>query len=122
MIHPDTELRYVNDIIGYGVFATRLIPRGTITWVQDELYQVFPLQKLAQPLCPCLREQAEVKWPWGIWRTCARSASTIIPTPQSTVIHRARRRSLLGQAAEQITALRSMTRAAHFDRQLAELL
>jgi uncharacterized protein len=41
MIHPDTELRYVNDIIGYGVFATRHIPRGTITWVRDEFDQAF---------------------------------------------------------------------------------
>ncbi|OWY65712.1 SET domain-containing protein-lysine N-methyltransferase [cyanobacterium TDX16] len=37
MIHPDTELRLVNEIIGYGVFATRFIPQGTITWVVDEL-------------------------------------------------------------------------------------
>ena len=41
MIHPDTELRYVNDVIGYGVFATRQIPRGTITWVRDDLDQAF---------------------------------------------------------------------------------
>ncbi len=41
MTHPDTELRYVNDVIGYGVFATRFIPRGTITWVRDDLDQVF---------------------------------------------------------------------------------
>lgn len=37
MIHPDTELRRVNDIIGLGVFATRSIPRGTIVWVLDDL-------------------------------------------------------------------------------------
>ena len=41
MIHPDTELRYVNDVIGYGVVATRPIPRGTITWVRDKLDQTF---------------------------------------------------------------------------------
>jgi hypothetical protein len=41
MTHPDTELRYVNDVIGYGVFATRCIPRGTITWVRDDLDQAF---------------------------------------------------------------------------------
>jgi uncharacterized protein len=41
MTHPDTELRYVNDVIGYGVFATRHIPRGTITWVRDDLDQAF---------------------------------------------------------------------------------
>jgi hypothetical protein len=41
MLHPDTELRIVNDVIGYGVFATRPIPRGTITWVLDPLDQVL---------------------------------------------------------------------------------
>jgi len=37
MIHPNTELRFVNDIIGYGVFATKFIPKGTIVWILDEL-------------------------------------------------------------------------------------
>jgi hypothetical protein len=37
MIHPCTELRLVNDVIGLGVFATKPIPRGTITWVRDRL-------------------------------------------------------------------------------------
>ena len=41
MIHPNTELRFVNETIGYGVFATHLIPRGTITWVRDDLDQAF---------------------------------------------------------------------------------
>ncbi|MFM7426390.1 MAG: SET domain-containing protein [Elainella sp.] len=42
MIHPHTELRFINDKIGYGVFATQLIPKGTITWVRDELDQTLP--------------------------------------------------------------------------------
>lgn len=41
MIHPDTELKFINDTIGYGVVATRLIPKGTITWVMDKLDRVF---------------------------------------------------------------------------------
>jgi len=41
MLHPRTELRHVNDVIGYGVFATALIPRGTITWVLDPLDRVL---------------------------------------------------------------------------------
>src|SRR5215467_8682567 len=40
MLHPASELRYVNSISGYGVFATRFIPRGTITWVFDSLDQI----------------------------------------------------------------------------------
>lgn len=41
MVHPDTELRLVNDVIGHGVFATRFIPKGTIVWVRDDLDQQF---------------------------------------------------------------------------------
>jgi hypothetical protein len=41
MIHPDTELRFINPNLGYGVVATRLIPRGTITWVRDDLDQTL---------------------------------------------------------------------------------
>lgn len=35
MIHPDTELRFIDPEIGYGVFATRKIPKGTIAWARD---------------------------------------------------------------------------------------
>ena len=31
MIHPDTELRFINNVVGYGVVAKKLIPKGTIT-------------------------------------------------------------------------------------------
>ena len=48
MLHPDTELRLVNDHIGYGIFATRRIPRGTITWVRDDLDQTFAPHELAR--------------------------------------------------------------------------
>lgn len=37
MIHPDTELRKVNETIGYGVFAKRPIAKGTILYVKDAL-------------------------------------------------------------------------------------
>jgi len=37
MIHPSTELRLVDAVIGYGVFATQFIPRGTIIYAQDAL-------------------------------------------------------------------------------------
>lgn len=54
MFHPHTELRFVSDAIGYGVFATRLIPAGTITWAMDALDQVFPLSAL-ESMPPLLR-------------------------------------------------------------------
>jgi hypothetical protein len=41
MLHPHTQLQFINDQIGYGVVATRLIPRGSITWVRDDLDQTF---------------------------------------------------------------------------------
>ena len=41
MVHPDTELRFVSPAIGWGVFATRDIPAGTITWALDVLDQHF---------------------------------------------------------------------------------
>ncbi|KAB5490134.1 MULTISPECIES: SET domain-containing protein [Flagellimonas] len=50
MIHPDTELRFISNEIGYGVVATKFIPAGTITWVLDELDREFTpleLQRMA---------------------------------------------------------------------------
>jgi len=41
MLHPHTELRRINDEVGYGLFATRLIPLGTITWALDPLDQIL---------------------------------------------------------------------------------
>ena len=36
MMHPDTEQRFISRQAGFGVFALRRIPRGTVTWVQSE--------------------------------------------------------------------------------------
>lgn len=41
MIHPHTELGLSRSHIGHGLFATQLIARGTVTWVQDALDQVI---------------------------------------------------------------------------------
>jgi uncharacterized protein len=43
MIHPKTELKFINNIVGYGVIATDFIPVGTITWAQDKLDREFTL-------------------------------------------------------------------------------
>lgn len=37
MIHPATELRPVNKDKGLGIFATSFIPKGTLTYVKDDL-------------------------------------------------------------------------------------
>jgi uncharacterized protein len=50
MIHPDTELRFISDAIGYGVFATRPILRGTIVWTLCLFDRVYtPAQAAALP-------------------------------------------------------------------------
>lgn len=41
MIHPKTELKFINDHVGYGVFATENIPEGTIVYVKDSLELVI---------------------------------------------------------------------------------
>ena len=41
MIHPATELRSIDPVIGFGVFATAPIPRGTIVWALDPLDRVL---------------------------------------------------------------------------------
>jgi hypothetical protein len=45
MIHPATELRFISPTIGSGVFATKLIPRGTITWTQCALDRVLTTEE-----------------------------------------------------------------------------
>ncbi|HXH31785.1 MAG TPA: SET domain-containing protein [Bacteriovoracaceae bacterium] len=46
MLHPHTELRFVSQEIGYGIFATQNIPIGTITWVKDQLDRVFTTEEI----------------------------------------------------------------------------
>ena len=47
MLHPDTELRYIDETIGFGVFARKRIPKGTITWALDELDRHFTEEDVA---------------------------------------------------------------------------
>src|SRR5688500_12264235 len=57
MMHPDSELQWINDTIGYGVVATAPIPRGTVVWVLDELDQRFTPKKwhgMPEPYRPIL--------------------------------------------------------------------
>jgi uncharacterized protein len=41
MLHPSTELRYIDEQIGFGVFATKFIPKGTIVWALDSFDQII---------------------------------------------------------------------------------
>jgi hypothetical protein len=47
VIHPHTQLRFINPGLGFGVFATRRIPKGTLTWVRDDLDQVVLSDRIA---------------------------------------------------------------------------
>ncbi|OGV33414.1 MAG: hypothetical protein A2020_07620 [Lentisphaerae bacterium GWF2_45_14] len=42
MLHPASELKHINNEIGFGVFATKLIPAGTITYIKDPLEIIVP--------------------------------------------------------------------------------
>jgi len=55
MIHPHTALRFVSDEVGYGVVATRRIPRGTITWAMDPLDRTLDPAEV-EALGPLFRE------------------------------------------------------------------
>lgn len=58
MIHPSTEVRKKSDEVGYGVFATRLIPMGTIVYAQDPYEIVIGPEEFAS-LSPVLQQQFE---------------------------------------------------------------
>jgi uncharacterized protein len=59
MIHPHSEVRFVSPEIGLGLFATRSIPKGTITWVFDPLDQIISTSKAPQ-LPPTLQRQLDI--------------------------------------------------------------
>lgn len=60
MMHPHTELRFINDSIGVGVFATQFIPKGTITWALDDLDQIFREDEVAN--LDSLRKKSILKY------------------------------------------------------------
>lgn len=47
MIHPHTQLRHISDSIGYGMFATRDMPMGTLTYVRDPFERLFSQAEFA---------------------------------------------------------------------------
>jgi uncharacterized protein len=55
MIHPHTQLQFISEEKGFGVVATKFIPKGTITWIMDELDRTFSPQKI-ESLDPLYRD------------------------------------------------------------------
>ena len=58
MIHPCSELRFISAEIGYGVFATEFIPRGTFLWVLDAFDRILTAAE-REALPPLLRQQVD---------------------------------------------------------------
>jgi len=58
VLHPATQLRYINDAIGYGVFTTAFIPRGTFVWVLDAWDRILSPPAVAA-LPRLLKQQVE---------------------------------------------------------------
>ena len=54
-MHPHTKISFINDEIGIGVTATQFIPKGTITWVQDDLDGVYTADEI-ENMNPVLQE------------------------------------------------------------------
>jgi len=42
MVYPFTRLYFINEEVGYGLFATQFIPKGTIMYVKDSLELQIP--------------------------------------------------------------------------------
>jgi uncharacterized protein len=55
MIHPNTQLQFISEEKGFGVVATQFIPKGTITWIMDELDRTLTPEKI-QSLNPLYHE------------------------------------------------------------------
>ena len=50
MMHPHTDIRFISDEIGLGVFATKFIPKGTLIWTMCAFDRHFtPAEVAALP-------------------------------------------------------------------------
>lgn len=53
MIIGCTQVAFINEVKGKGVIATAKIPKGTVTWVFDDLDREIPPSELARLSLPC---------------------------------------------------------------------
>jgi uncharacterized protein len=58
MIHPQTALSFIDPIVGFGVIATKRIPRGTITWARDRMDSAMTEAEVTR-LGPLFRAQLD---------------------------------------------------------------
>ncbi|MBT1705914.1 SET domain-containing protein [Chryseosolibacter indicus] len=88
MLHPHTEVRFINDKIGYGVVATKLIPKGTITWALDKLDRIFTpadIEKM-QPVYRQIIDKYTYRNPQGNYVLCWDSARFVNHSANSNCI------------------------------------
>lgn len=72
MMHPATRLVGINQQVGVGVIATRMLPAGTILWVRDALDKTVPERELAAmpaPLAAVFSRHAYLD-DEGVWTLC----------------------------------------------------
>ncbi|MCB0663777.1 MAG: SET domain-containing protein [Saprospiraceae bacterium] len=58
MFHPDARIQWINDVVGYGLVATRFIPKGTITYLKDPMELSFTPEHF-KTLPPVLQAEVE---------------------------------------------------------------
>ncbi len=58
MIHPDTCIKHIDETIGFGVFATAFIPKGTIVYAKD-MFEAEVAPEQFQTLPPTVQEVIE---------------------------------------------------------------
>ena len=52
MIHPHTTVKYISHEIGYGLFASKNIKKGSVVWVMDDLDRVFSEEDVRRMAAP----------------------------------------------------------------------
>lgn len=87
VIHPDTSVLWISDATGYGVVATRRIPRGTLVWVLDRLDTVVRHDEV---LCfdavrRVVLERYGYRLGGGDWVLCWDDARLIVESSQSSL-------------------------------------
>lgn len=55
MLHPHTRIQHISDDMGYGIFATKKIPAGAITYIKDAL-EIEISKALLENYTPRMRE------------------------------------------------------------------
>jgi hypothetical protein len=88
MIHPHTELQFISEKIGYGVVATKFIPKGTITWALDKLDRSFTPEQIRtmDPLYQKVLDTYTYRNPQGNYILCWDNARFINHSSKSNCV------------------------------------